>query len=114
MTVDDWMEPFQTDWNASFISNAISLLAQEQLIQYNQDTGKYQRLVKPPPNKSEFNTDSPSLSQIRIDGGTQPRTELNEDVIAEYAELLADGVEFPVITVYFDGANYWLADGFHR
>jgi len=123
MTVDDWIEPFQTDWNSSQISNAIALLAQEELIQYDQETGKYQRLAKPQPKESfsnpdpkesEFDTNSPNLSQIRIDGGTQPRTELNEDVIAEYAQLLPEGAEFPAITVYFDGVNYWLADGFHR
>jgi len=56
----------------------------------------------------------PALTDIRIDGGTQPRTEFNEDVIAEYAQLLPEGAEFPAITVYFDGAHYWLADGFHR
>jgi len=123
MAVDDWIEPFQTDWNSSLISNAIALLSQEQLIQYDQKMGKYCRVVKPQPKESfsnsdpkesEFDTNSPSLSEIRIDGGTQPRTELNEDVIAEYAELLKEGAEFPAITVYFDGANYWLADGFHR
>lgn len=25
-----------------------------------------------------------------------------------------DGVEFPSLTVFFDGSHYWLADGFHR
>jgi len=132
MTVDDWIEPFQTDWNSSLISNAIALLTQEELIQYDQQTGKYCPVVKE--DKGDKGTTrqgdqtssphrpislsspslAPALTDIRIDGGTQPRTELNEDVIAEYAELLQEGAEFPSITVYFDGANYWLADGFHR
>ena len=56
----------------------------------------------------------PKLSDLRLDGGTQPHIELNQDVIAEYVELLCNGIKFPPITVYFDGVNYWLADGFHR
>jgi hypothetical protein len=54
------------------------------------------------------------LSDIRIDGGTQARVALNQDVVKEYAEHMRDGVEFPAITVFHDGAAYWLADGFHR
>ncbi len=57
---------------------------------------------------------TPKLSDLRLDGGTQPRIELNPEVIAEYVELLCNGITFPPITVYFDGVNYWLADGFHR
>ena len=61
-------------------------------------------------------TDTPTLhlDQIRIDGGTQPRVAINEQVVDEYAELLAGGVTLPPVTVFFDGATYWLADGFHR
>ena len=51
---------------------------------------------------------------IRIDGGTQPRVHLNEVTVGEYAELLTDGVGLPPVTVFFDGSEYWLADGFHR
>lgn len=54
------------------------------------------------------------LDQIRIDGGTQPRTCIDGDVVAEYAELYGAGVKLPPVTVFFDGAGYWLADGFHR
>ena len=54
------------------------------------------------------------LKQIRIDGGTQPRVEMDQDVLAEYAELLRNGTTFPPVTVFFDGVAYWLADGFHR
>ena len=55
-----------------------------------------------------------NLDQIRIDGGTQPRVAIDEQVVAEYAELLAGGVTLPPVTVFFDGTAYWLADGFHR
>ncbi len=54
------------------------------------------------------------LEQIRTDGGTQPRAELREEVIADYAERMESGVTFPPVIVFFDGTNYWLADGFHR
>ena len=54
------------------------------------------------------------LDQIRIDGGTQPRVAIDERVVAEYADLYASGVNLPPVTVFFDGATYWLADGFHR
>ena len=54
------------------------------------------------------------LSDIRIDGGTQARVALNQEVVNEYAEHMREGAEFPAITVFFDGSAYWLADGFHR
>lgn len=54
------------------------------------------------------------IGSIRIDGGTQPRVHLNEIAVAEYAESLTDGAKLPAVTVFFDGSEYWLADGFHR
>ena len=56
----------------------------------------------------------PALSEIRIDLGTQPRCEINYDTVREYAESIMDGAEFPSITVFYDGAQFILADGFHR
>ena len=54
------------------------------------------------------------LKSVRLDGGTQPRQFINEDVVNDYSELLLDDVKFPPIVVFNDGANYWLVDGFHR
>jgi len=54
------------------------------------------------------------LDQIHIDGGTQPRVAIDEQIVAEYAELYASGADLPPVTVFFDGVVYWLADGFHR
>lgn len=54
------------------------------------------------------------LVVIRMDGGTQPRSEINTDTVTEYAEAMRDGASFPPIDVYYDGQSYWLADGFHR
>lgn len=54
------------------------------------------------------------LSAIRIDGGTQSREALNQATVAEYAEAMTEGATFPPVTLFFDGSNHWLADGFHR
>lgn len=54
------------------------------------------------------------LDKIRLDGDTQSRKELDEDVVKEYSDLMKDGVEFPPLGVVFDGSDYWLYDGFHR
>lgn len=55
-----------------------------------------------------------SIDKIRMDGGTQPRAQLYEGVVTEYAEDMRNGFEFPPVTLYYDGDQYWLADGFHR
>jgi hypothetical protein len=55
-----------------------------------------------------------ALYKIRIDGNTQARIKLNQDVVNEYAEHLKDGDKFPPMVVYHDGTDHWLADGFHR
>lgn len=54
------------------------------------------------------------LEQVRLDGGTQPRKGISWEVVYEYTELMEGGTKFPPITVFYDGSNYWLADGFHR
>lgn len=54
------------------------------------------------------------FSQIRIDGGTQMRVSINQDKVSEYADQMRDEAVFPPIKVMFDGAVYWLYDGFHR
>ena len=54
------------------------------------------------------------LKDIRLDGNTQPRQFINQDVVNEYAEEMTETDNFPPMIVFNDGANYWLADGFHR
>lgn len=54
------------------------------------------------------------LDQLRLDGDTQPRVELDRDVIKEYQEAYVSNATMPPLTVFYDGADYWLADGFHR
>lgn len=55
-----------------------------------------------------------NIKAIRIDGGTQSRVEINNEVVSDYAEAIKVGIEFPPVVVFGDGADYWLADGFHR
>ncbi len=54
------------------------------------------------------------ISKIRTDGGTQPRAALDKRVIEDYREAMEGGAVFPPIDAFYDGTNYWLADGFHR
>lgn len=54
------------------------------------------------------------ISDIRIDGSTQIRKQLNQDKVNEYAEQMEEGIVFPPITVFYDGSSYWLASGYHR
>jgi len=55
-----------------------------------------------------------NLNILRIDGGTQSRQEINQEAVADYAEQVSAGAEFPPVSAFFDGVEYWLADGFHR
>lgn len=54
------------------------------------------------------------LDAIRLDGDTQPRVEINLDVVADYTVAYRDNATMPPLDVFFDGSDYWLADGFHR
>jgi len=55
-----------------------------------------------------------NIKTIRIDGGTQSRVDINNEIVTEYAEAIKAGAEFPAVVVFNDGADNWLADGFHR
>lgn len=55
-----------------------------------------------------------NINQIRRDGGTQARAELNENTINDYQMEMKSGAKFPPVVVFYDGESYWLADGFHR
>jgi len=55
------------------------------------------------------------LQKIRLDGGTQPRKEIDEPLVQHYTEVLLEGKDkFPPIELWFDGKDYWPSDGFHR
>jgi hypothetical protein len=65
-------------------------------------------------NRNESASKPIPLAKIRTDGGTQPRAEIDMDVVADYAAAIKDGVKLPSVIVFFDGTDNWLADGFHR
>ena len=54
------------------------------------------------------------ITQLRVDGGTQLRADGSDATVAEYAADLLNGDTFPPVVAFHDGAEYWLADGFHR
>ena len=55
------------------------------------------------------------IKDICIDAGTQSRVSLDESVVQEYYEYLSSHEDdLPPVTVFFDGLEYFLADGFHR
>ena len=55
-----------------------------------------------------------AIKSIRRDGGTQSRARLDAFVIEEYQEAYRSKVELPPVVVFYDGTDYWLADGFYR
>ena len=55
------------------------------------------------------------LSDIKVDPACQARVTTDATTIAEYAEIMTEeGNVFPPVVVYYDAADYWLSDGFHR
>jgi len=54
------------------------------------------------------------ISKIIATDETQSRCELHSKTIEEYTELMKSGVTLPPVTIYDDGENHYLADGFHR
>ena len=66
-------------------------------------------------NKRKTMTERIKLQKIRLDGGTQPRKEIDEPLVQHYTEVLLEGKDqFPPIELWFDGKSYWPSDGFHR
>lgn len=55
-----------------------------------------------------------AVDVITLDGDLQPRAQIDLATVQEYAQLMADGRQFPPVVVFHDGSIYWLADGYHR
>jgi hypothetical protein len=62
----------------------------------------------------EVETRTLYLDTIRLDEELQPRAAMDQGLVEEYAQAMEAGDTFPPVTVYYDGAQFWLADGWHR
>lgn len=54
------------------------------------------------------------IDVLDLEADTQSRVALCKETIALYAQAVRDGVELPPIDVFFDGAEYFIGDGWHR
>jgi len=54
------------------------------------------------------------LTDVKLDSGLQARAALSETVVQEYTEVVREGGKMPPVTVFHDGTEYHLADGWHR
>jgi uncharacterized ParB-like nuclease family protein len=55
-----------------------------------------------------------NIGALVLDAKLQSRTEIDEATVADYADNIKMGDDFPPVLVYFDGINYYLTDGYHR
>jgi hypothetical protein len=55
-----------------------------------------------------------NIKIITINAGTQPRAEINQETVDDYARQMEEGAKFPPVIVFNDGIHHYLADGFHR
>ncbi len=57
-----------------------------------------------------------AIDLLRTDGETQCRVEVCGETVDNYAELLETRPRwpFPELDIFYDGSDYWVADGFHR
>lgn len=58
-----------------------------------------------------------SVDLLRLDAGTQCRVRISEETVEDYAELIAaSNGKWPLgpLDVFHDGAEHYVADGFHR
>lgn len=54
------------------------------------------------------------INSLRLDGDTQSRDGVKQEIVNEYAEDMREGAVFPPVVVYDDGESKWLSEGFHR
>jgi len=59
-------------------------------------------------------TETIAIDKIDRGAGTQSRAGLHGPTVYDYAEAMEAGDHFPPIDLIYDGANYYLKDGFHR
>jgi len=54
------------------------------------------------------------LDEIIVDVRAQSRAAIDHGTLQDYCELMQEGQQFPPITVFYDGNEYRVGDGFHR
>jgi len=54
------------------------------------------------------------LTDIKVDFELQSRETINTSVVQDYAEFIREGGKMPPITAFYDGEQYYVADGWHR
>lgn len=54
------------------------------------------------------------LSKLALRPETQSRAAINQDTVQDYCEAMIEGKQFPPITAFFDGLEYYVVDGYHR
>lgn len=64
--------------------------------------------------KSKDSIKAIPLSKITLDKGLQPRLDITQEAVVEYAEAMQNGETMPPCLVVWDSNTYWLCDGFHR
>ena len=57
---------------------------------------------------------SVKVIDIRIDGGTQSRVDIDPHWVHEMVDNMKHDAEYPPVEARYDGVHYWLTDGFHR
>src|SRR3954452_24444558 len=67
----------------------------------------------PTPGKAAGKLYDFDITLIQLDPATQPRAELNQETVEQYAEHMRDGAELPPVILFDDGHRYWLPDGPH-
>ena len=55
-----------------------------------------------------------NINALVLDERLQSRVKISQQTVDEYANDMRNGDKFPAVTAYFDGINYYLADGYHR
>ncbi len=58
-----------------------------------------------------------AIELLRLDGDTQSRVNINEDVVEDYAATISENDKrwpFPPVDVFYDETDYFVGDGFHR
>ena len=66
------------------------------------------------PGRKQPISTSLDLSVIKADVGIQGRAEINEEKVAEYAQRMEAGDDFPPVAAFRVHSEFLLADGFHR